>query len=71
MQNAATTQKYYGNGLGTLTSLHLDFNSNILIMPWQSAGALLVVVAAFNVAAGLVGGIHYLSEGVSSKFSLQ
>jgi hypothetical protein len=40
------------------------------IMPWQSLSSLLVVGGAFNVAAGLVGAIHYLSNGVSIKLPL-
>lgn len=51
----------------TLLLQHLDYQYLILIMPWQSAPALLVVGGMFNVVAGLVSGIHYLSEGVSSK----
>lgn len=35
-------------------------------MPWQSVSSLFVVGGMFNVVAGLVGGIHYLSEGVST-----
>lgn len=35
-------------------------------MPWQSLGPLVVVGAMVNVAAGLVGGIHYVAYGVSS-----
>ena len=34
-------------------------------MPWQSLSSFVVVAGAFNVVAGLVGGIHYLSNGVS------
>ena len=33
-------------------------------MPWQSASSLVVVGAMFNAAAGLVGGLHYLQNGV-------
>ena len=33
-------------------------------MPWQSLAPLVVVGTMFNVAAGLVGGIHYLAYGV-------
>ena len=34
-------------------------------MPWQSSATLLIVAGCFNAVAGLVGGIHYLSYGVS------
>jgi hypothetical protein len=56
---------------GTLcieTSLNCTrFIDHPFIMPWQSVSSLLVVGGAFNVAAGLVGAIHYLSTGVSIK----
>jgi hypothetical protein len=35
-------------------------------MPWQSLAPLVVVGTMFNVAAGLVAGIHYVSYGVRS-----
>ena len=38
-------------------------------MPWQSLAPLVVVGTMFNVAAGLVGGIHYLAYGVRSDAS--
>jgi hypothetical protein len=50
------------------TSLNCTrFIDHPFIMPWQSVSSLLVVGGAFNVAAGLVGAIHYLSTGVSIK----
>ena len=35
-------------------------------MPWQSAGAMTVIIAMFNVVPLLVGGIQYLGHGVSN-----
>eukprot|EP00980_Cylindrotheca_fusiformis_P010406 scaffold2311_cov107-Cylindrotheca_fusiformis.AAC.7 len=37
---------------------------------WQGAAALFVVTSMFNVASGLVAGIHYLSEGKSKELGL-
>jgi len=34
-------------------------------MPYQSVSSLLVVIAAFNAAAGLLWGVDYLHKGVS------
>jgi hypothetical protein len=34
-------------------------------MPWQSAGAMTVIIAMFNVVPLLVGGIQQLGHGVS------
>lgn len=39
-------------------------------MPWQSLSSFVVVAGAFNVVAGLVGGIHYLSNGKSKELGL-
>ena len=35
-------------------------------MPWQSAGAMTVIIAMFNVVPLLVGGVQYLGHGVST-----
>ena len=39
---------------------------NKIKMPWQSAGAMTVIIAMFNVVPLLVGGIQYLGHGVST-----
>ncbi|CAJ1936235.1 unnamed protein product [Cylindrotheca closterium] len=39
-------------------------------MPWQSVSSLFVVGGMFNVVAGLMGGIHYLSEGKSKELGM-
>eukprot|EP00429_Kryptoperidinium_foliaceum_P072270 CAMPEP_0176055588 /NCGR_PEP_ID=MMETSP0120_2-20121206/27675_1 /TAXON_ID=160619 /ORGANISM="Kryptoperidinium foliaceum, Strain CCMP 1326" /LENGTH=63 /DNA_ID=CAMNT_0017389083 /DNA_START=102 /DNA_END=293 /DNA_ORIENTATION=- len=39
-------------------------------MPYQSLSSLVVVATMFNVAAGLVGGIHYLANGKSKELGL-
>lgn len=35
-------------------------------MPWQSAGAMTVIIAMFNVVPLLVGGVQQLGHGVST-----
>jgi len=39
-------------------------------MPWQSAGALTVSIAMFNVVPLLVGGIQYLGHGKPKELGL-
>lgn len=39
-------------------------------MPWQSVSSLFVVGGMFNVVAGLVTGIQYLSEGKAKELGL-